>query len=95
MKIGENKKKIDRICDYVILVYAPIYLRKKRALKRKGMKKSTLNKIINSQLGDNIKKKTDGDDHDGRDDTGQDLGLHKRPGVAESSMRPSINCREQ
>jgi len=50
------EKKIDRICDYVILVYAPLYLRKKRALKRKGMKKSTLNRIIKSQLGDNIKK---------------------------------------
>ena len=50
------EKKIDRICDYVILVYAPLYLRKKRALKRKGMKKFTLNRIIKSQLRDSIKK---------------------------------------
>ena len=31
--------------------------RKRRAIKRKGMQKTTLEKIIKSQLGDRIKKK--------------------------------------
>ena len=34
----------------------PIQLRKKRTIKRKGMKKKILNKIINNQLTDTYKK---------------------------------------
>ena len=51
------EKKLVNICDYIILIYAPIQLRKKRTIKRKGMKKKILNKIINNQLTDTYKKK--------------------------------------
>ena len=51
------EKKLENICDYIILIYAPIQLRKKRTIKRKGMKKKILNKIINNQLTDTYKKK--------------------------------------
>ena len=51
------EKKLENICDYIILIYAPIQLRKKRTIKRKGMKKKIVNKIINNQLTDTYKKK--------------------------------------
>ena len=51
------ENKLDKICDYTILLYAPIKLRKKRAMKRKGMKKIILEKIMKSQLSDRIKKR--------------------------------------
>ena len=51
------ENKLDKICDYTILLYAPIKLRKKRAMKRKGMKKFILEKIMRSQLSDRIKKR--------------------------------------
>ena len=49
--------KLEKICDYIILVYAPIRIRKKRAIRRKGMKKEILIKIIKHQINDNFKKK--------------------------------------
>ena len=51
------ENKLDKICDYTILLYAPIKLRKKRAMKRKGMKKIVLEQIMKSQLSDRIKKR--------------------------------------
>jgi len=50
------ENKLDKICDYTILLYAPIKVREKRAIKRKGMKREILKKIINAQLSDKIKK---------------------------------------
>ena len=50
------EKKLDRVCDYVVLVYAPLHIRKQRSMKRKGMNKGILNKIINSQISDFSKK---------------------------------------
>ena len=50
------ENKLDKICDYTILLYAPIKIREKRAIKRKGMKREILKKIISSQLGDKIKR---------------------------------------
>jgi len=51
------EKKLNRICDYVVLLTAPAAIRKKRALKRKGMNLEVLNKIFKSQLKDKDKKK--------------------------------------
>ena len=51
------ENKLEKTCDYTILFYAPIKTRKKRAIKRKGMQKKILAKIIKSQLSDRIKKK--------------------------------------
>ena len=51
------EKKLQNICDYVILVCAPIEIRKKRAMSRKGMNKEILKKILRSQLRDSFKKK--------------------------------------
>ncbi len=50
------ENKLEKICDYVILLYAPLKLRKKRAIKRKGMNKQILEKIIKTQLTDKTKK---------------------------------------
>ena len=50
------ENKLEKICDFTILFYAPITIRKKRAIKRRGMQKKILEKIINSQLSDKIKK---------------------------------------
>ena len=51
------EKKLDKICDFTILFYAPLAIRKKRAMRRKGMQKKILKKITKSQLADKIKKK--------------------------------------
>ena len=51
------EKKMEKICDFTILFYAPLTIRKKRAIRRKGMQKKILKKIIKSQLSDKIKKK--------------------------------------
>ena len=51
------ENKLEKICNYTILLYAPLKLRKQRAIKRKGMQKKTLERIIKSQLSDRIKKK--------------------------------------
>jgi len=51
------ENKLEKICDYTILLYAPLKIRKQRAIARKGMQKKILEKIIQSQLSDKIKKK--------------------------------------
>ena len=54
------ENKLEKQCDNTILLYSPLKLRKQRALKRAGMQKKTLEKIIKTQLSDKIKKtKTD------------------------------------
>ena len=51
------ENKLEKICHFTILFYAPLITRKKRAIRRKGMQKKILEKIIKSQLSDKIKKK--------------------------------------
>ena len=51
------ENKLENICNYTILFYAPLKIRKQRAARRKGMQKRILVKIIKSQLSDKIKKK--------------------------------------
>ena len=51
------ENKLEKICNYTILLYAPLKTRKLRAIKRRGMKKTALERIIKRQLGDRIKKK--------------------------------------
>ena len=51
------ENKLEKICNYTILFYAPLKIRKQRALRRKGMQKRILLKIIKGQLSDKIKKK--------------------------------------
>ena len=51
------ENKLEKICNYTILFYAPLKIRKQRAIRRKGMQKKILVKIIKSQLSDKIKKK--------------------------------------
>ena len=51
------ENKLEKICNYTILFYAPLKIRKQRAIRRRGMQKKILVKIINSQLSDKIKKK--------------------------------------
>ena len=50
------ENKLEKICNYTILFYAPLKIRKQRAIRRRGMQKRTLEKIIKSQLSDKIKK---------------------------------------
>ncbi|MDC0057512.1 dephospho-CoA kinase [Alphaproteobacteria bacterium] len=51
------ENKLENICNYTILFYAPLKTRKQRAIRRRGMQKGTLEKIIKSQLSDVVKKK--------------------------------------
>ncbi len=51
------ENKLEKTCDSTILFYAPLKTRKKRAIRRRGMQKKILEKIIKSQLGDKVKKK--------------------------------------
>ena len=51
------ENKLEKICNFTILFYAPLIIRKKRAMRRRGMQKKILEKIIKSQLSDKIKKK--------------------------------------
>ena len=51
------ENKLEKICNYTILFYASLKIRKQRAIRRKGMQKRILVKIIKSQLSDKIKKK--------------------------------------
>ena len=51
------ENKLEKICNYTILFYAPLKIRKQRAIRRRGMQKKILVKIIKSQLSDKIKKK--------------------------------------
>ena len=44
------------MCNYIFLAFSPKYIRKKRALKRKKIDKYTLDKIIQHQIPDKIKK---------------------------------------
>ena len=49
--------RLNKICDYIFLLYLPKKTKIKRAMKRKGMKRNILLKIIESQLSDAYKKK--------------------------------------
>tara|TARA_Y100000590_G_scaffold353902_1_gene406999 strand:- start:697 stop:1302 length:606 start_codon:yes stop_codon:yes gene_type:complete len=51
------ESRLHNICDCVILLYLPKKFRIQRAMKRKGMKRNILLKIIKSQLSDTYKKK--------------------------------------
>ena len=51
------ENKLEKICDFTMLFYSPLKTRKKRAIRRRGMQKTTLEQIIKSQLSDKIKKK--------------------------------------
>ena len=51
------ENKLEKICDFTILFYAPLKTRKKRAIRRGGVEKKILEKIIKIQLSDKIKKK--------------------------------------
>ncbi len=51
------ENKLEKVCDCIILFYAPLKIRKQRAMKRGGIQKKILEKIIKSQLSDKIKKK--------------------------------------
>ena len=51
------ENKLEKICNYTILFYAPLKIRNQRAIRRQGMQKKILVKIIKSQLSDKIKKK--------------------------------------
>ena len=51
------ENKLENICNYTILFYAPLKIRKQRAIRRRGMQKRILVKIIKNQLSDKIKKK--------------------------------------
>ena len=48
--------KLTKMCDYIILLHAPKKLRINRALKRRGMNKKILFKILKHQLNDTYKK---------------------------------------
>ena len=51
------ENKLEKICNYTIFFYAPLKTRMQRAIRRKGMQKIILEKIIKSQLSDKIKKR--------------------------------------
>ena len=51
------EKKLDKICDICILMYAPQKIREKRALKRQGITKKIFRQIMKSQMKESIKKK--------------------------------------
>jgi len=51
------ENKLENICNYTILFYAPLKIRKQRAIRRRGMQKTVLEKIIKNQLNDKTKKK--------------------------------------
>ena len=50
------EKKINLVCDYIILAYCPQKTRRSRALKRKGASKKFINKIFKIQMSDRLKK---------------------------------------
>ena len=51
------ENNLEKICDYVILLYAPKAIRKKRTIKRTGMRKKIVENIMNNQLSDSLKRK--------------------------------------
>ena len=50
------ENKLEKICSHTMFLYCPVSIREKRAIRRKGMKKDVLGKIINSQMSDKKKK---------------------------------------
>lgn len=50
------ENKLEKKCDYVVCVFAPLMIRKKRALQRKGMTNKIFNLIIKNQMSDKLKK---------------------------------------
>ncbi len=50
------ESKLEKLCDYCVLLYAPLKLRRQRAIKRRGMNKKILDKIIKNQQTDRIKR---------------------------------------
>jgi len=51
------ENKLQKNCDYVILLYAPKYIREKRATKRHQITKSVVKYIMKNQMNDMAKKK--------------------------------------
>ena len=51
------ENNLEKNCDYVILLYASKVIRKKRAIKRTGMRKKIVENIMNNQLSDSLKRK--------------------------------------
>ena len=51
------ENKLQKKCDYVVLLYAPKHIRKKRAIKRTQISKNIVDKIMKHQICDKIKKK--------------------------------------
>tara|TARA_Y100000590_G_scaffold468414_1_gene651112 strand:- start:1121 stop:1750 length:630 start_codon:yes stop_codon:yes gene_type:complete len=51
------EKKLNKICDYTILAFAPKKIRTKRVMKRPNMNKDRLNKIIQRQMPEAKKRK--------------------------------------
>ena len=49
--------KLSHICDYIILLSAPIQIKIRRAMARKGMKKNIILKILKHQMSDTLKRK--------------------------------------
>ena len=49
--------KLSHVCDYIILLCAPKKIKIKRAIKRKGMTKKIVLKILKNQISDTYKKK--------------------------------------
>ena len=49
--------KLLYVCDYIILLYAPQKVKIKRAIKRKGMTKEMVLKILKAHISDTYKKK--------------------------------------
>jgi len=51
------EKKLDKICDFVCSLMAPIKKRKERAMQRPNMKKNIIDKIIRIQVGDVVRRR--------------------------------------
>ena len=51
------EKNLENICDVICCTIAPTYIRERRAIQRKGMKKNIFKKIIKNQTTDSYRKK--------------------------------------
>ena len=51
------EKKLEKTCDVICSTIAPLKIRKLRAINRLGMTKVVLDKIIKTQIKDNIRRK--------------------------------------
>jgi len=51
------ESKLTHLCDYIVLLYVPNKIKIKRCLKRKGMNKKIILRILKNQMGDRYKKK--------------------------------------